>query len=66
MTVFLVTAVLVVIDRWLAAVYNDLMRGHNLAEEAQGGVDTQLTRRADRLPAWWKPSKPLWALNPAF
>lgn len=45
-----VTVVVVLAGLWLVIVYNGLVRGRNLASEAQSGVDVQLTRRADLIP----------------
>lgn len=43
-------AVLIALGLWLVAIYNGLVRGRNLAAEAQSGMDVQLKRRADLIP----------------
>lgn len=43
-------AVLLFAGMFLVSAYNGLVRGRNLAAEAQSGVDVQLRRRADLVP----------------
>lgn len=51
MTALIVAAaVLVTAAVYCMALYNGLVRGRNLAAEAQSGVDVQLKRRADLIP----------------
>ncbi|EFL51959.1 LemA family protein [Solidesulfovibrio fructosivorans JJ]] len=46
----ILAAILVLAGAWLVAIYNGLVRGRNLAAEAQSGMDVQLKRRADLIP----------------
>ena len=41
---------LVLVIAWIVAVYNSLVRLHNLKEEAWSGIDVQLKRRFDLVP----------------
>jgi len=51
MTIMLVVAAVAILAvLYLIVVYNGLVRGRNLAAEAQSGVDVQLKRRADLIP----------------
>ena len=43
-------AALLLAALYLVALYNGLVRGRNLADEAKSGVDVQLKRRADLIP----------------
>lgn len=50
MTTLIVAAVVLAAVAYCIALYNGLVRGRNLAAEAQSGVDVQLKRRADLIP----------------
>jgi LemA protein len=51
MTALLVAlAIAVIIGLYCISLYNGLIRGRNLADEARSGVDVQLKRRADLIP----------------
>ena len=49
-TLIVLVAVLVFFGLFLMLTYNALVRGRNLAAEAQSGMDVQLKRRADLVP----------------
>ncbi len=46
----LVVAVVLLVALYVMGAYNALVRGRNLAAEAQSGMDVQLKRRADLIP----------------
>ncbi|WP_446424935.1 LemA family protein [Mailhella sp.] len=46
----IVIAVLLIVAVVLIAMYNGMVRGRNLAEEAWSGIDVQLKRRHDLIP----------------
>ncbi|OLN31284.1 LemA protein [Desulfovibrio sp. DV] len=47
---FILAGVIVLLALYAVGLYNGLIRGRNLADEAKSGVDVQLKRRADLIP----------------
>ncbi len=46
----IVAAVVLVLALWLIGMYNGMVKGRNMAEEAWSGIDVQLKRRHDLVP----------------
>ena len=54
----IVAAVALVLGLVLIGMYNGMVRGRNMAEEAWSGIDVQLKRRHDLVPNLVKRKRP--------